>query len=209
MKKQITLILIFTLQLIIAANQYDSNEIKVHAIKIENKIELDGKLDEPLYKNPPINNFTQRDPDEGEPATEKTSVWVGYDDSYIYVGVKLYDSDPELIDRMLVRKDNLSDSDWFFLAVDPYLDRRTGYYFGVNAGGSKADGILFNDSWDDDSWDGIWEVEVTIDDEGWTAEFKIPFSQMRFKEADDMKWGINFNRDIKRKNESSHFVMVP
>ncbi len=182
---------------------------KVKAYRITSPIILDGILNEPLYNETPIDEFTQKDPNEGEPVSERTHVWVGYNDEFIYFAAKLFDSEPELIDRSLMRRDNWGSSDWFIVGIDPFYDKRTGFGFGVNAGGSVGDATISNDSWFDDSWDGIWESKVSIDDEGWNVEIKIPFSQLRFKESDDMKWGINFERDIKRKNEESYFVMVP
>jgi len=181
----------------------------VKAYRLEEPLIIDGILNEALYKQIPIDDFTQKDPHEGEPISERTHAWVGYDDEFIYFAAKLFDSKPELIDRALMRRDNWSSSDWFIVGIDPYFDKRTGFGFGVNAGGSVGDATISNDSWFDDSWDGIWESKVSVDDEGWNVEIKIPFSQLRFNESDDMQWGINFERDIKRKSEESYFVMVP
>ena len=108
-----------------------------------------------------------------------------------------------------MRRDNVIESDWFFVYLDTYNDDRTGFFFAVNAGGSIADGTLFNDSWDDNSWDGVWESKTTVDENGWNVEIRIPFTQLRFKESEKMVWGINLNRDIKRKHEMSFYVMVP
>ncbi len=205
----ITLLLIMLLLSISVSGKDLAKSKKVLASKLSQHLKLDGKLREPVYKTQPIDGFVQRDPDEGNPATEKTAVWVSYDSENIYIGARMYDSDPASIDASLMRRDNMIESDWFFVYLDPYQDRRTGYYFGVNPGGSLLDGTLFNDSWDDDSWDGIWEAKPYIDEQGWSVEIRIPFSQLRFNESEDMKWGINFNRDIKRKKEMTYFVMVP
>lgn len=173
------------------------------------KLNLDGKLTEPIWQKEPIKDFTQRDPNEGVPASEKTEVWVAYDQNYIYVAAHLYDSKPELIDASLARRDGYTNSDWFGFYVDAYNDKRTGNFFAVNAGGTMVDGVLYNDSWDDDTWDGIWEAKTSIDGTGWMVEMKIPFSQLRFNEEDKMTWGVNFTREIKRNNEKSFYVMVP
>jgi len=200
----ILIILLFTTLL---ANKPSDKKVKAYRIKAP--LIIDGILDEALYSQVPIDDFTQKDPNEGEPVSERTQVWVGYDDEYIYFSAKMYDSEPELIDQMLFRRDHFSTSDWFIVAVDPFMDKMTGFIFAVNAGGSMADATISNDSRIDDSWDGVWESKVTIDEDGWNAEVKIPFSQLRFNEADDMKWGINIERHIKRRNEESYFVMVP
>lgn len=131
------------------------------------------------------------------------------DDHNIYISGRFSDSNPDSIDVTLMRRDNVVESDWFFVYLDTYNDDRTGYFFAVNAGGSIADGTLYNDSWDDDSWDGIWENKTTVDENGWNLEMRIPFTQLRFNESDKMVWGINLNRDIKRKHEMSFYVMVP
>lgn len=182
---------------------------RMNAFKIEQKLNLDGKLSESFWKGEGANGFIQRDPDEGKPATEKTNVWVAYDETNLYVAARLYDSKPQDIDASLARRDDNFNSDWFLFFVDPYHDKKTGYYFGVNAGGSMIDGVLFNDSWDNNTWDGIWEVKTNIDDEGWTLEMRIPFTQLRFEESDVMTWGVNFKRERKANNEASYFVMIP
>lgn len=191
----------------IVAKSPKNTEVKAYR-SIE-KIELDGILRESVYKNQPITNFTQKIPDEGNPATEESQIWITYDDENIYFGANFLDSSPETIDRNLMRRDNIVESDWIFIYMDPYNDDRTGYFFAVNPGGSIADGTLYNDGWMDDSWDGIWEYQTRINDNGWTVEIKIPFSQLRFRESENMVWGINLNRDIKRRNENSFLVMVP
>ena len=211
MKRILSYLMILVLQTSLFAGNTPSTQKVVLAHKIKDlNITLDGKLNEAVWLNStPIKDFTQRDPNEGKPATEETDVWIAYDDENIYVAAKLHDSKPNLIDASLTRRDNYIDSDWFVFYVDPYNDKKSGYYFGVNAGGSLVDGILFNDSWDDNTWDGIWTAKTNIDNNDWTLEMKIPFSQLRFNESDQMKWGVNFQRQIKRNNERSYFVMVP
>jgi len=181
----------------------------VEAKKSVDKIVLDGKLSEKVWNGNSVSNFVQREPSEGKIASENTDVWVAYDDQYLYIAAMLHDSNPDSIDRSVTRRDSWISSDWFYVFLDPHRDKRTGNYFAVNAGGSKIDGILYNDSWDDNSWDGIWDAEVSIQDNGWSVEMRIPFSQLRFKDSENMVWGVNFNRDIKRKNENDFYVMVP
>jgi hypothetical protein len=183
---------------------------KMTAVKVEkNCITLDGKLTEECWKKIPANEFTQKDPVEGEKETEKTEVWIAYDEENLYLGARLSDSKPDSIDTRLARRDGWFDSDWFYFFVDPYLDKKTGYYFRINPVGTMGDGVLYNDSWDTDTWDGIWEAKTDINENGWTVELKIPFTQFRFKEAERMTWGVNFSRQIMRKFEKDYFVMVP
>lgn len=181
----------------------------VNAFKLSNTINFDGLLTEAIWNKPSTNSFTQRDPEEGEPATEQTEVWVAYDESNLYVAARLYDSQADKIDKSLARRDSWQVSDWFTFYIDPYLDRKTGYYFAVNAGGTVRDGVFYNDSWNTDSWDGIWQAQTSVDGDGWTVEMKIPFSQLRFNHAEEMTWGVNFKREVKRLKETSYFVMVP
>ena len=212
MMKAKTLILIF---ISIALQAFPQSEIEtssrstLKAIRITEEFYLDGKLLESIYTQPPIKEFTQRNPEQGAEPTEESHVWFSYDEENIYVGAKLYDSMPELIDRSIARRDNEFNSDWFFVYLDTYNDNKTGYYFGINAGGTIRDGILYNDSWSNSSWDGIWYSKTSIEDDGWCVEIQIPFSQLRYKDSQELIWGVNFSRDIKRNNEEDFFVMVP
>lgn len=209
--KNILTILFFLCTSVFLLGKGDVSEEKVVlAYKLSNlSIILDGKLSEPIWQKEPINKFVQKDPNEGLPSSENTNVWIAYDEANIYIAARLMDTKPEAIDASLARRDAFISSDWFYFYVDPYNDKKSGYYFGVNAGGTISDGILFNDSWDDNSWDGIWFASVSKDEAGWNVEMQIPFSQLRFNESDNMKWGVNFSREIKRNQERSYFVMVP
>ena len=208
MKRYILLLFLFPLLIHLSAKG-KSQSSQVRAYKATETITLDGVLAESVYSNNPISDFTQKIPDEGKPATEQSEVWIVYDNDNIYFGANFLDSSPETIDQNLMRRDNIVSSDWLFIYMDPYNDDRTGYFFAINPGGSIADGTLYNDGWMDDSWDGIWEYKTKVNDDGWSVEIKIPFSQLRFREEDNMVWGINLNRDIKRRNENSFLVMVP
>lgn len=185
------------------------NNKSISAVKAESAIQIDGYLNEPVYSTPPITNFTQKDPNEGEPASQKTHVWIFYDESNIYVGAKLFDTEPDKIDAGLTRRDNYIESDWFSVYFDSYNDKTTGYYFGVNAGGSFIDGTMYNDSWDDDSWDGVWAKKARLVEDGWIVEMRIPFTQVRFREEENMTWGINFQRRIKRNSERDYYAFIP
>ncbi|NIM18564.1 MAG: hypothetical protein GTO45_41835 [Candidatus Aminicenantes bacterium] len=153
--------------------------------------------------------FIQSDPVEGAPASEKTVVWVAYDNKAIYISARLYDSEPDKIIGLLGRRDEFVDSDWFIFSVDPYYDRRSGYQFAVNPAGSMVDWTIYNDEYSDSTWDGVWECKTRVDDKGWTVEIRIPFAQLRFKQKDHYVWGVNFRRYIKRKNERVGIVWIP
>jgi hypothetical protein len=121
----------------------------------------------------------------------------------------MHDSEPGGIVRRLSRRDDEPDADRVVVYLDPRRDRRNGFQFWISAAGVQRDAVIFNDSWDDFSWDGVWQAEVSVDEHGWTAEVKIPFSQLRFAEAETQVWGINAARYIQRKNETDWLELVP
>jgi hypothetical protein len=182
----------------------------VRAVRTAGPVTIDGTLNDPIWRTADrVTAFVERDPTEGAQPSESSVVYVAYDDAALYIGARLYDSHPDSIVARLGRRDALTNSDRFVVYVDPYHDRRSGYYFGVDAAGTLSDGTLYNDEWNDDSWDGVWEGKVSRDPLGWTAELRIPYSQLRFIEQPRYVWGINFRRDIARKNEQDYLVYTP
>lgn len=170
---------------------------------------LDGRADEAAWAlAPSFGDFIQKDPNEGLPATERTEVRVLYTDDALYIAVRAYDSRPDLIHGQLTRRDAQSPSDWIVVAVDSYHDRRTAFQFWVNPAGVKRDVYIFNDGDEDDSWDAVWDVAVSRDQGGWTAEYRIPFSQLRFTSGTD-RFGFNVGRIVNRTNETSMWRLVP
>jgi hypothetical protein len=180
------------------------------AERINEKIEIDGKLTEQVWQNGNgVSGFFQRDPEEGAEPTEKTIARFAFDDAALYIGVKLFDSAPDSIVANLSRRDLYIPSDRVTIYIDSYNDKRSGFYFALNAAGILYDGVVYNDTWSDNSWDGVWEGKVNIDDEGWSAEFRIPFSQLKFNNQPENIWGINIKREIARKNEVIFSTFVP
>jgi hypothetical protein len=180
----------------------------ITATRLAAPLDLDGKLDEQAWQNGhAVTEFKQRDPHEGQPASLPTEVRVLYDDDAIYIGARMHDTAPDSILARLTRRDVSIPADRFGVYVDPYLDRRSGYYFLVNAAGTLFDGSLYNDGWEDASWDGVWEGRAKVDDKGWTCEMRIPYSQMRF--TDGERWGMNFRRVIQRRSEEDFVVYLP
>jgi len=181
----------------------------VEAVKADGQIIIDGLLDEKIWESRGYNDFIQSDPIDGAKPSEKTMVWIAYDEKALYVAGLFYDSQPEAIVKRLGRRDDFVDSDWFIFAVDPYYDRRTGYKFAVNPAGSIVDWALYNDISSDKTWDGIWDWSTHVDEKGWTVEIRIPYNQLRFPKKNQYIWGVNFQRIIKRKNETINFVWIP
>jgi hypothetical protein len=186
-----------------------NQDLKICAVHLDNQITLDGKLTEEVWKTDcGVSNFIQRDPVEGAEPTQKTVAYVAYDKDAIYVAARMYDS-PDSIISMLTRRDVDATTDGFLVYLDPYNDKRSGFYFALSAAGTLYDGVLYNDDWSDNSWDGVWDGKVNIDKEGWTVEMRIPFSQLRFDDKKNNIWGINFKRIIARRNENDYLVYVP
>lgn len=210
MKKWLILVFIGLWPLMLIAKESKPQEQKVvQAVRSNGPITVDGMLEEKVWQEEGYSDFTQSDPHDGESPTEKTTIWIAYDNEALYVAARLYDSEPSSIKSRLGRRDDFLDSDWFIFAVDPYYDRRSGYQFAVNPAGSIVDWTLYNDEWDDSTWDGVWECKAYIDEEGWTVEIKIPYNQLRFAKKEEYVWGVNFRRIIQRKNEKLGFIWVP
>lgn len=170
---------------------------------------IDGHLDDAIWRQSPVSSdFLQLDPIEGEAASEKTTVQIAYDEEGLYVGIRCYDSDPEGIVSRLTRRDGETEADWVSLSLDPHLDRQTGCFFTAYASGSVIDGVYSDDRRKDDTWDAVWEVETSIDAEGWSAEFYIPYYVMRFSPQDEYTWGLNIERHISRKQERTHWNLM-
>ncbi|HXV85167.1 MAG TPA: DUF5916 domain-containing protein, partial [Gemmatimonadales bacterium] len=174
-------------------------------------IHLDGRLDEAAWTRAhPISEFTQTAPREGETATERTEVRLVYDDDAMYVGARMFDSDPAGVRSQLARRDAYTEADQFQVAFDSYHDHVTGFVFGVNPSGVKTDQLIGQDgySWDE-GWDPVWGAAARQDSLGWTAEIRIPFSQLRFSSAERQTWGVNLFRRIQRKAEEVRFAWSP
>src|SRR5207248_953603 len=159
-----------------------------------------GKLDEPAWKSAPIiTDLTESYPHPGRKTTDQTEARVLYDDAALYVGVRLFDS-PDSITAQLARRDASGIySDWIHVFFDSYHDRQSGFSFSVNPKGVKRDRHFYSDVQNDIDWDGIWDVAVSEDSLGWTAEYRIPFSQLRFGHAgagEERVWGFQLFRDI-------------
>jgi len=179
------------------------------AVPANGPVNIDGVLSESVWQSAGCSDFTQSDPLDGQPPTEKTIVWVAFDRDNLYVAAGMQDTQPGGIIRRLGRRDDQVDSDWFYFGIDPYYDRRSGYFFAVNPAGSIMDGTLFNDEGKDTTWDGIWESAARIDEQGWCVEIRVPFHQLRFKKKEEYIWGVGFRREIKRKNETDNFPWIP
>lgn len=176
----------------------------IQALQIDKPVKIDGRLDEPQWaRAKSIVNFTQRELSEGSPGTEETMVAILYTKKYLFIGVWCFDTAPsKIIAQELKRDFEFDKEDNFEMIIDTYGDRRNGYLFVTNPNGAMADAqVSDNGRSVNEEWDGIWDVKARITDRGWFAEIKIPFSTLKFSSASVQEWGINFERNIRRKKE--------
>src|SRR5256712_5667133 len=187
----------------------ESVRITAEATYIDHAPRLDGTLDDQLWQSAKvITDFRQREPNEGEPATEKTEVRILYTRHAVYFGIHCYDSVPSRIIATELRRDVSQDlDDHFEILIDSNHDRRGAYVFEVNPLGTQNDGLIVEGQGDtnggdfDRGWDGVWTSEARITSDGWTATIEIPFTTLNFTKSSDVIWGLNFKRFIRRKNE--------
>jgi hypothetical protein len=181
----------------------------LRAARVTGSIRVDGRLDDPAWEAASVaGSFVQREPNAGAPASRPTEVRVLYDSHTLYVGARLYDA-PDSIAAQLARRDAARTySDWFSVMLDSYHDRRTAFVFGVNPRGVQQDARISDDTRRDASWDAVWEVATGIDSLGWTAELRIPLSQLRF-DPGRAAWGVNFERRIARRDEVAYWAPTP
>src|SRR5688500_1781258 len=174
------------------------------------RITLDGRLDEDVWMRAvPATNFMQMDPDNGERATEQTEVRIVYDADKLYMGVTMFDSEPDkLIYYQMGRDGFLPSDDKLQWAIDTFLDGRSAYWWEMNPAGSMADALRGANNISNREWDGIWDARATRSEIGWTLEIELPFRTMNFNPESDA-WGVNFQRTIARKNEVSLWMGWP
>jgi hypothetical protein len=192
----------------------------LRAVYVREPPRVDGRLDDRAWAAAPASgDFTQRAPRAGLPATQRTEVRVAYDRDALYVAVRCFDARPDLIGRQLARRDpDGIYSDWVHVGIDSYRDRRTGFRFSLNPRGVQGDGFLFDDTEEDALWDAVWTGAARVDAEGWVAELRIPFSQLRFSRAaldqaggalPPGAWGFNVVREVARTGEESWWAPTP
>ena len=181
------------------------------AAQVEVGPKIDGRLTDIVWETADaMTEFVQHEPIESAPASERTEVRILFDAGALYIGAWLYDEEPtEIIMGERRRDANLRDSDAVLIVLDTYLDQQTGFFFGTNPGAIEHDGQVRGESGANTSWDGSWTVETSVDDEGWYAEMRIPFSTLRHGPGDEQTWGLNVTRYIGRKNEQVVWSPVP
>src|SRR5437879_9761852 len=158
-----------------------------------------GRADDAVSREAqPITGFQEWRPSEGGPPKLPTEARIAYDAANMYVFVRAFDPHPDSIITVRARRDYFTPSDMIWLFLDSYHDRRTGYEFGVNPSGVKLDAQVYNDGNEDFAWDAVWDVATRVDSLGWTAEFRIPLSQLRYGRHKSHTFGLTVDRDIYR-----------
>lgn len=194
---------------------------RIRAARVDKGPRLDGSLDDDVWQlATTVDGFVQQEPQIGEPATERTEVRVLYDEKHIYIGVYAFDSDPSgiIATEMHRDSDRILEEDNFQVIFDTFNDYRSGYMFVTSPLGAKLEQQIFEEGQSggrgsnsniNKNWDGVWDVATRRTAEGWVAEIEIPSTTMRFRKNAEQEWGINFERNIRRKNEQVFWAPIP
>ena len=173
------------------AGAQDDSARTLTAMRFQGVVRIDGHLDDSAWATAQVaTDFRQREPSEGAQATLPTEVRVLWDDEALYVAARMRDPSPDSIIALLARRDEMTPSDEFFVGIDGDRDRRTAYVFSVTPRGTRTDVLIYNDNMRDASWDAVWQAATRVDESGWTAEIRIPLTQLRARA--DAPWGVNF-----------------
>lgn len=199
---------IIVLLLAVAHQSYAGADQIFNATRTAEAPKIDGVLNDAIWMSSNVaTNFTQVSPNVGKPANQNTEVYLIYDNTAVYVGARMHDVSGDSVMTQLGQRDELPNCDWFSVGFDTYNNDQNAFIFAVFATGVQWDAI-HNSGWDDQSWNAVWESATTIDENGWTAEFKIPYSALRFPNVDIQDWGVNFNREVRRNREQSAWSFV-
>ncbi len=185
----------------------------IRAVRVAEPLRIDGTLDETVYRDTqPVSDFVQTLPTEGAPASERTEIWVLFDDDNFYLACRCWDTAPEsewVVTEMRRDSFNILQNERVGFMIDSFYDRRNGMIFNVNAIGGRMDGQITNESDYSPDWNPVWDVQTGRFDGGWTFEAAIPFKSLRFRPGREQVWGLNLSRRVFWKNEWSYVVPMP
>ena len=187
----------------------DGGGVTVRAERVATPLRIDGQLNESAYQDVlAISEFIQNDPAEGEPASEETEVWLLFDDDYVYVVARCWESQPDRLVANEMRRDNtrIVRDDNFAWSFDTFYDRRNGYLFEVSAVGGRIDGQFTNESQLNIDWNPVYDVAVGRFDGGWTMEAALPYKSLRYRDGGPQVWGFQARRVNRWRNESSYLT---
>lgn len=184
---------------------------RANAVRVlSGSIHLDGRLDEDVWQAAPaLTDFVQKEPVEGAPPTDRMEVRFAYDDRALYVGARMLSK--TAVRALLGRRDDDDQTEHLLISLDTYLDRRTVSTFGVTASGVRLDRYYATDNGNDDDpgFNPVWQARTAMDEQGWSAELWIPFTQLRFTDRDPQVWGLNVQRIVPSLNEEVFWALVP
>jgi hypothetical protein len=190
-----------------------SDRTTFRAVRIQEPLVLDGRLDEEIYRQvPPQGGFVQQEPNEGAPATEATDVWMFFDDRHVYVSARMHLSQPDRLTANELRRDsiNIFRNDYFGLAIDTMFDRRSGLFVMTNPLGAQRDALVTDESRAVNfDYNAIWDVKSHVAADAWSAEFAIPFKSLRYQQRREQVWNVLIGRVDWWKNEFSFLTPVP
>jgi hypothetical protein len=189
----------------------DDGRATLRAVRLPGPLQVDGRLEERVYLDvASVSGFIQQEPNEGEPETEKTEVWVFFDGANVYFSARLWDSEPERMIANEMRRDNrgIFNNENFAVILDTFYDRRNGFLFQTNPLGALWDGQVTDEQNTNSDWNTVWHVKSARFPEGWTVEMAIPFKSLRYREGETQIWGLNFRRIVKWKNEWTYLTPI-
>jgi hypothetical protein len=190
----------------------EKGRVTIRATRIATPIVLDGRLDDAVYhETPSVSDFIQQEPHEGAPATEKTEMWVLFDDRNVYVTARCWDSHPERMIINEMRRDNFNifQNENVSVVFDTFYDQRNGFFFQTNPLGALRDQAVGDEGQSNNQdWNTVWDVKASVFDQGWMVEIAIPFKSLRFKAQRNQIWGFNLRRSIRWKNEETFLSPV-
>ena len=196
-------------------------QYQIRALRASRAPEVDGVLSDEVWRTAPVvDSFTQQEPVNGQPATERTEVKLLYDSGYLYIGVHAFDSQPDHLTATEMRRDSsrINDEDNFQVILDTFRDSRSGYMFVTNPLGAKLEQQIFEEGGGNvrgsasninKDWNGVWDAASRKTSDGWTSEIAIPMVTLRSPDVPVQTWGINFSRQIRRKNEIVYWSPIP
>ncbi|MEL7020525.1 MAG: DUF5916 domain-containing protein, partial [Bacteroidota bacterium] len=198
MKNVISFICCLITTITLFSQTADADKKRIPATRVAQPVELDGQFDEAVWQNAPIaTDFIENQPKPGNAAQFKTEVRVAYDNGALYIAARMYDVAADSIMRELSQRDNLGNTDWFGIFMNPYRDGINGVGFIITPAGVQFD-AQYTTFGEDEDWDAVWEAKTKILEDGWTAEIKIPYSAIRFPKQTEQTWGMNFGRMVRR-----------
>ncbi len=192
----------------------DANgDVTVRATRIREPVVVDGRIEDDVYSSvPAIDGFIQQEPQEGAPSSERTEVWIFFDDSNLYISARCWASEPERIIANEMRRDNWAiafQNDNFSVVLDTFHDRRNAFLFSTNPVGGLFDAYVTDERETNRDWNTVWHSSSQRFDQGWTVEMSIPFKSLRYRAGRTGIWGINFRRIVRAKNEFAHLTRIP